>query len=219
MECDDPFPRFVLRQPLDFPHKIRSRTDIARKSRRIQNHRTLIFDRRLHLRREINVRFGPSGFIGPKESVFTLQFFKHRRAARPLRTIEIEPSPNSKMIVYRFITFLNGIPMKQRDFYSGKKVRNIITGSKNSDRIIVDHIADGTQAYFIITKRNRTIRLDKPGRLIATPTYLVLQRPKNRISIRQCNEQQIFFHHGKTLTVPILNGPYAFANCSTSAAT
>ena len=87
------------------------------------------------------------------------------------------------MIVPMIVALVNGITMKQRDFYSGKEMGDIITWSKHGHRIKINHFMYRSKPNLVRTKLIRALFFNEPSNFPASPEYLGLQRPKDRISI------------------------------------
>ena len=87
------------------------------------------------------------------------------------------------MIVPMIVALVNWITMKQRDFYSGKEMGDIITWSKHGHRIKINHFMYRSKPNLVRTKLIRALFFNEPSNFPASPEYLGLQMPKDRISI------------------------------------
>ena len=122
-----------------------------------------------------------------------LQLLEIRRTAGTLRAVDVEPAAHGEMIVDRLDAFLNGITVEKRHLHARKEIRNVVARRENRDGIVIDGFADRFQMHFALLQRNRTIRFDKPRRRIAAAADFMLQRPQDRVGIRQGNEQKVLF--------------------------
>ncbi len=122
-----------------------------------------------------------------------LQLLEIRRTAWTLRAVDVEPAAHGEMVVDRLDAFLNGITVEKRHLHARKEIRNVVARRENRDGIVIDGFADRFQMHFALLQRNRTIRFDKPRRRIAAAADFMLQRPQDRVGIRQGNEQKVLF--------------------------
>lgn len=197
MERDDPVPRMGFGQTVDLRHQMGRRTDIAREGRGVKNHWMVILRFALHFGREIGVGFGPAGLVDPEEAVFLFQFLEIRRAARPLRTIDVEPSTHREVVVDGLDPLLNRIAVEKRHLHARDKIGDIIARCKNRDRVISDRLPDCPQPHLALFEHDGTPLFDKPGRLASAAADFMFQRPQDRIGIRQSNVQQVSFHRSR----------------------
>lgn len=140
-----------------------------------------------------SVGFAPPRFINLKETVPAFLFQKGQGAAGTLGTIDVEPSPDSEVVIMLVCTFVDGITVKKGDLYTGEEIIDVISRCENSNGLVFHDLCYAAQMTFIGTEQNRASRLNEPCCFVSSSADLLLQRPQNGIRIGYSDKKKILF--------------------------
>ena len=91
-----------------------------------------------HLLRKIGVGFRPASLVDAERPVRRLYFAERFSRRRSLRAVYVEPAANREVVVLAFSAFVYRIAVKQADFNSLEKIRDILDESGFSTEITDD---------------------------------------------------------------------------------